>query len=100
MSRAFSSRMLLAICGALVVLLGTLIAMQYQWSIRVAAADVQREKEHLDSSASLFASQFNELASQASQFLRQDAWAAVHRGEKLASAPSSVTFVSTSANTK
>ena len=79
--------MLLAICGALVVLLGALTAMQYQWSVRVAAADVQREKEHLESAASLFASQFNELASQASQFLRQDAWAAVQRGEKLASTP-------------
>jgi signal transduction histidine kinase len=79
--------MLLAICGALVVLLGTLIAMQYQWLVRVAAADVQREKEHLDSSASLFASQFNELVSLAAQFLRRDAWAAVQRNEKLASTP-------------
>jgi two-component system sensor histidine kinase SenX3 len=79
--------MLLAICGGLVVLLGALATIQYQWSVRVAAADVQREKEHLDSSASLFASQFNELASQASQFLRRDAWAAVHRGEKLVSTP-------------
>lgn len=87
MSRSFSSRMLLAICGALVVLLGALIAMQYQWSVRVAAADVQREKEHLDSSASLFASQFNELASQATQFLREDAWTTVQRGEMLASTP-------------
>ena len=79
--------MLVAICGGLVVLLGALATIQYQWSVRVAAADVQREKEHLDSSASLFASQFNELASQTSQFLRQDAWAAVHRGERLASTP-------------
>ena len=79
--------MLLAICGALVVLLGALTAMQYQWSVRVAAGDVQREKEHLDSAASLFASQFNELASQATQFLREDAWAAVQRGERLASTP-------------
>jgi signal transduction histidine kinase len=79
--------MLVAICGALVVLLGGLTAMQHRWSVRVAAADVQREREHLDSSASLFASQFNELASQAAQFLRQDAWAAVERGEKLASTP-------------
>jgi signal transduction histidine kinase len=79
--------MLLAICGALVVLLGALTAIEYQWSVRVAAADVQREKEHLDSSASLFANQFNEIASQTTQFLRQDAWAAVQRGEKLASTP-------------
>ena len=79
--------MLLAICGALVVLLGALTAMQHRWSVRVAEADVQREKEHLDSSASLFASEFNELAAQAAQFLRQDAWAAVQHGEKLASMP-------------
>src|SRR4051794_10839423 len=79
--------MLLAICGALVILLGALIAMQYQWSVRVAAADVQREKEHLDSSASLFAGQFNELVSQVAQFLRQDASAAIERGEKLESMP-------------
>jgi two-component system, OmpR family, sensor histidine kinase SenX3 len=79
--------MLLAICGALVVLLGALTAIEHQWYVRVVAADVQREKEHLDSSASLFASQFNEFASQATQFLRQDAWAAVQRGEKLASTP-------------
>jgi signal transduction histidine kinase len=79
--------MLVVICGVLVVLLGALIAMQYQWSVRVTAADVQREKEHLDSSASLFGSQFNELVSQATQFLREDAWAAVQRGEKLASTP-------------
>jgi hypothetical protein len=66
--------MLLAICGGLVILLGALIAMQYQWSVRVAAADVQREKEHLDSSASLFGGQFNELASQATQFLWTGSW--------------------------
>src|SRR5215472_5256021 len=87
MPRSLSSRILLAICGALVVLLGALTAMQHQWSVRVAAADVEREKEHLDSAASLFASQFNELASQVTQFLRQDAWAAVQRGKKLASPP-------------
>jgi two-component system sensor histidine kinase SenX3 len=79
--------MLVAICGALVVLLGALTAMQHRWSARIAAADVQREKEHLDSSAALFATQFNELAAQTAEFLRQDAWAAVQRGEKLASTP-------------
>src|SRR5882724_2048754 len=87
MPRSFSSRMLLAICGALVVLLGALTAVQYQWSVRVAAADLQREKEHLDLSASLFGGQFNQLVSQAAQFLRQDAWAAVQSGKKLASMP-------------
>ena len=79
--------MLLAICGVLVVLLGGLTTMQHQWSIRVAAADVQREKEHLDSSASLFARQFNEVAARAAQFLRQDGWPAVQRREKLTSKP-------------
>src|ERR1700749_4721715 len=87
MSRWLSSRMLLAICGALVVLLGVLTTIQYQWSVCVAAADVQREKEHLDLSASLFAGKFNEVASQAAQFLRRDAWAAVPRGEKLTFTP-------------
>lgn len=82
-----SSRILLAICGALVFVVGALTAIQYQWSGRVAAADLQREKEHLNSSASLFASQFNALASEAAQFLRQDALAAVQRGEKVASTP-------------
>jgi len=79
--------MLLVICGALVLLLGALTALQHQWSLRVAAADVQREKEHLNSSASLFSNQFNELAFQTAHFLRQDAWAAVQRGQKLASVP-------------
>src|SRR5262249_10653453 len=59
----------------------------HQWSGRVAAADLQREKEHLDAAASLFDSRFNEVVSQTTQFLRQDAWAAVQRGEKLASTP-------------
>ncbi|HXS93652.1 MAG TPA: HAMP domain-containing sensor histidine kinase [Candidatus Limnocylindrales bacterium] len=68
-------------------MLGAITAVQYQWSGRVAAAEVQREKEHLDSAASLFASQFNEVVSQAAQFLRQNAWAAIERGEKLASTP-------------
>jgi two-component system sensor histidine kinase SenX3 len=87
MSRSLSSRMLLAICGALIILLGALTVIQHRWSLRVAAADLEREKEHLDSAASLFSSQFNELTSQATQFLRHDAWPTVQRGEKLASRP-------------
>lgn len=39
--------MLLAICGSLIVVLGALTAIQYRWSVRVAAADVEREKDHL-----------------------------------------------------
>jgi signal transduction histidine kinase len=87
MRRSFGSRTLLAICSALVLLLGTLTAIQHQWSARVAAADVQREKEHLNSAASLFAHEFDELADRAMRFLQQDAWAAFQQGEKLASPP-------------
>ncbi len=80
MGRPFGFRTLLAICGALA-------AMQYRWSTRVAAADVQREKEHLDSAASLFASEFNGLAAQAMQFLESDAHAALRSGERLTGVP-------------
>lgn len=84
---SFGSRTLVAICGALVILLAALAAVQYRWSTRVAAADAQREKEHLDSSASLFASEFNRIAGQAAEFLQTDARAALESGERVASGP-------------
>ncbi len=87
MGRPFGSRTLAAICSALVVLLAALAAVQYRWSTRVAAADVQREKEHLDSAASLFESEFNSMAAQAMQFLGNDAQTALRSGERLAGVP-------------
>ena len=87
MQRSFGSRTLVTICGALAVLLAALAVVQYRWSTRVAAADAQREKEHLDSAASLFASEFNEIAGQAVAFLQNDAWPALQSGKRLASVP-------------
>jgi hypothetical protein len=64
MSRSFTARTLLAACGVLVLLLSALTAMQYQWSVRVAAADV---------------SESISIPRLTTQFLRQDAWALRHR---------------------
>src|SRR5450755_2378503 len=87
MGRSFGSRTLLIICVTLAGLLALLAMVQYRWSTRVAAADLQREKEHLDSAASLFASEFNDTAGQAMVFLQNDAWAALQSGERLAAVP-------------
>lgn len=87
MGKPYGSRTLLAICGALVVLLGALAAVQYRWSARVASADAQREREHLDAAALLFASEFNAIATQAMVFLQNDAWSAVQSGASLTSVP-------------
>lgn len=87
MGRSLGSRTLVTICGAMALLLGALAAVQYRWSTRVAAADAQREKEHLESAASLFASEFNGLARQAVQYLQNDAWTALQSGERLTSVP-------------
>ncbi len=87
MGTQFGSRTLLAISGALAVLLASLAVVQYQWSTRVAAADAQREKEHLDSAAALFANEFNGIVAQALQFMQNDAWAALHSGKQLANVP-------------
>ncbi len=73
--------------GVLVVLLAALATVQYRWSTRVAAADAQRERERLDSAASLFASEFNGIAGQAATFLQNDAWTALESGERLARVP-------------
>src|SRR5258708_12984858 len=90
MKRTFSSRTLLIICCALAGMLALRAVVQYRWSTRVAAADFQREKEHLDSAASLFSSEFNETAGQAMLFLQNDAWAAVKSGERLAAVPKKI----------
>jgi signal transduction histidine kinase len=87
MARQFGRRALPAICGALVLLLAALAIVQYRWSARVAAADAQREREHLESAASLFANRFNDTIWQASEFLQNDAWKALRSGERLASRP-------------
>ncbi len=87
MGRSFGSRALLAIGGALVILLAGLAAVQYRWSTRVAAADAQRETEHLESAASLFAGEFNGMVGQATRFLQNDAWAALQSHERLAGVP-------------
>ncbi len=73
--------------AVLAVLLAALAAVQYQWSTRVAAADAQREKEHLDSAASLFANEFNAMIGQASGFVQNNARAALESGERLAAVP-------------
>ena len=82
----FSFRSLLAICLALVILLATLAAVQYRWATRVAAADAQREREHLETSAALFASQFNDAVLQTLGFMQKDAQEAMKSGQP-ASAP-------------
>jgi signal transduction histidine kinase len=81
------SRTLVAICGVLVALLAGLAAVQYRWSTRVAAADAQREREHLESAASLFANQFNDMVAQTTSFLQNDAWNAFQSHERLATPP-------------
>ncbi len=53
----------------------------------MAEADAQREKEHLDSAAALFAGEFNGIAAQAAEFLRSDAWNALRSGQRLAAVP-------------
>lgn len=90
MGKSFGSRSLLAICSVLVFLLAALAAVQYRWSTRVAAADAQREKEHLDSAASLFATEFDSIAGQAVAFLQNDAWAALKAGERPAPVPKAI----------
>ncbi len=83
----FGVRTLLAVCGVLAVLLAVLVIVQYRWSARVAAADVEREREHLNSSATLFKAEFNEVVGQAATFVQNDAWAAVRSGKPLPAVP-------------
>ncbi len=87
MGRPYGSRTILIICGALAILLGALAAVQYRWSARVAAADAQREKEHLQAAATLFAQEFNTVAAHAVTFLQNDGAAAVKSGSPLTGVP-------------
>lgn len=75
------------VCCVLVALLVGLAAVQYQWSARVSAADAQREREHLQSSAQLFASEFNGTVAQAARFLQNEANTALRSGAPLAGVP-------------
>jgi signal transduction histidine kinase len=84
----FGIRSLVAICGALALLLGVLAFVQYRWSKRVAAADAQREREHLETSAALFTTQFNRAVLDTVGFLQNDAQSAVKSGDRLTSVPS------------
>lgn len=87
MQRFFGARTLLAICAGAAVLLAALAAVQYRWSARVAAADAQREREHLQSSAELFATDFDQIATKTVAFLQNDVANAVKSGEKLTGVP-------------
>jgi two-component system, OmpR family, sensor histidine kinase SenX3 len=87
MGRPYGSRTTIVICCALAILLGRLAVLQYRWATGVAAADAQREKEHLDSAASLFATEFNGIVAQAAAFLQNDASRAARSGERLTEVP-------------
>jgi two-component system, OmpR family, sensor histidine kinase SenX3 len=87
MGKPFGSRTLLLTCGALMILLAALAVVQYRWSTRVAAADAQREKEHLDSAATLFAGEFDGIAGQAAEFLGNEARAAIESGARTGAVP-------------
>jgi len=87
MGKPFGSRTLLLTCGALMILLAALAVVQYRWSTRVAAADAQREKEHLDSAATLFAGEFDGIAGQAAGFLGNEARAAIESGTRTGAVP-------------
>ncbi|MBN9660368.1 MAG: HAMP domain-containing histidine kinase [Acidobacteria bacterium] len=87
MGRSFSSRSLLAVSAVLALLLVGLAVLQYRWSARVSAADAQREREHLNSSGQLFASEFNTAVSQAVRYLQNEANTALRAGTPLSSPP-------------
>ena len=87
MNRAFANRQLLSISIVLVALVAALAAVQYRWSTRVAAADAQREREHLESSSALFATNFNTTVSHAIEFIQNDAWSARKSGQPIHNVP-------------
>jgi signal transduction histidine kinase len=98
MRRSFSN--LLAIPCVLLVLLIALGVVQYRWSTRVAAADIQREKEHLDASGLLFANDFNTATAAAVDFMQGDAFNSLQSGAPLTNVPkliSELYFVDASA---
>ncbi|QOY88356.1 sensor histidine kinase [Paludibaculum fermentans] len=87
MGRSFSSRALVAVSSVLAFLLVGLAVLQYQWSGRISAADAQREREHLNSAAQLFASEFNGVVSQSVRFLQNEANTALRSGAPLTGTP-------------
>jgi signal transduction histidine kinase len=87
MGRPYGSRLLVTVCTALALLLAGLAIVQYGWATRVAAADVQREKEHLNTAASLFAAEFNRLAEESAAFLQDEAWPSLQSHERVAAIP-------------
>lgn len=87
MRPSLSVRALAVVTGALILLLVALAAVQYRWSTRVAAADSQREREHLDAAASLFAAEFNAAIEQVVAFLQRDAWTAMQSGSAVPQRP-------------
>ena len=87
MLRPFGFRTLLAISSALAVLLAALAVVQYRWSTRVAAADVQREREHLDTAASLFTNRFNDNIGKIIDFIMSEAEPAMKAGRPLPAPP-------------
>ncbi len=87
MGRTPGSRTLIAICGGSLVLLTGLAVVQYRWSARVAAADAQREQEHLNTGAGLFAADFNNALGQTLDFLQNGARLALQSGEPLTTVP-------------
>ncbi len=86
-ARLQASRILVAACTALIILLAASAVIQYRSSRRVAAADAQREREHLRSAASLFASEFNGMVSDVVALLESNASQAVKSGQKLEKLP-------------
>lgn len=87
MGRPYGTRLLVTVSTTLAALLAVLAIVQYGWATRVAAADVQREKEHLNTAASLFATEFNRLAEESVAFLRNDAWPSLQSHERLPARP-------------
>jgi two-component system, OmpR family, sensor histidine kinase SenX3 len=77
----------MAACSALVVLFGALAVAQYRWSTRLAAADEQRERDHLESAASLFVTSFDGAIAEAVRFLRAQGPLALRSGERLPQLP-------------
>jgi signal transduction histidine kinase len=87
MVREFSSRVLLAVGAVMVISTATLGILQYRWSERVAAADAQREKEHLESAATLFAKEFDTIARQAITFLNNTGRTDLREGQPIRALP-------------
>ena len=86
MKRFLTTPVLLIVC-IIVLVVGVLPVIQYRWSARVAAADAQREREHLESSSTLFTTKFNAMALRAVESIQNDAWNAYRSGEPLTNVP-------------